>query len=243
MPAPDGGSIMTSSRVAAIDRAALEREAVRLCRRYIDEVVLPFDLCPWAAPALRQQRVEILTISEPVEQVGTELEAAADQGARALAACARRTNTELVLLIYPLFRLGRYDFDVLLRALRDRHAPTHYVMAAFHPQADLDSTNAERLVPFLRRSPDPMVQAVRSDVLERINPGRGTGTAFVSLDRFLAGDLESAPELSPRERVARANWEAVQRLGSERLTDVLASIHDDRLRTYRSLGLLDEGAT
>lgn len=229
---------MTSAHAVDCDRDALEREAVRLCRRYLEEVILPFDLCPWAAPALRQQRVEITPVLQQVANLGDELQSAAGRGAKVLTAAA--AETELVLLVFPLFRLGRYDFDALLRALRNRPEAAGFVMAAFHPEAALDSTDPERLIPFLRRSPDPMVQAVRSEVLERINPGRGTGTAFVSLDRLLAGDLNRPAEPSPRERVARANWEIFQRSGAEPLLQALTSIHEDRRRTYERLGFLEK---
>ncbi|NLE86389.1 MAG: DUF1415 domain-containing protein [Myxococcales bacterium] len=218
------------------DDATLEREAVRLCRRYIDEVVLPFDFCPWAAPALRQQRVEIIALSQPVATLGPPLVQAARQGARALDRCWQRPELELVLLVYPRFRLARADFDALVRAVRDE-AGARFVMAAFHPDATADTSHPERLVPFLRRSPDPMVQALRKDVLDRIEPGRGTGTAFVSLDRFLAGDVSAPPGPSPRERVARANLETVQRVGLRDVERALLAIHDDRRDTYAALGL------
>jgi hypothetical protein len=221
-----------------IDLPALEREAVRLCHRYIDEVVLPFDLCPWAAPALRQQRVEIIAISRAVEAPGAPLLEAARSGSQALASLAGRPDIELVLLLYPRFELGRSDFDALLRSLRDAPASAEFVMAAFHPEASLDTSNPERLVPFLRRSPDPMVQAVRRRVLERIDPGRGSGTAFVPLAEFLAGGIDVPPEPSPRERVAQANRETVLRCGAEQLERTLADIHEDRRRTYEGLGLL-----
>lgn len=220
-----------------LDLRALEREAIRLCRRYIDEVVLPFDLCPWAAPALKQQRVEITAISEAVTTPGAPLMEAARRGAASLDACSPRPDLELVLLVYPRFMLARTEFDGLLRELRDQHGSGSFVMAAFHPDAGPDTANAERLVPFLRRSPDPMVQAVRRDVLDRIEPGRGTGTAFVSLDRFLAGDLSAPPSPSPRERVAQANLETIRRVGTDVVERALASIHDDRRRTYEALGL------
>ncbi len=217
------------------DGAALAREAIRLCRRYIDEVILPFDFCPWAAPALRQQRVEIIALSEPVTALGPSLLEAAREGARALDGCGRRSEVELVLLLYPRFRLARADFDALVRELRV-DAGSRFVMAAFHPDASADTSHPERLVPFLRRSPDPMVQALRKDVLDRIEPGRGTGTAFLSLDRFFAGDLPALQGPSPRERVAQANLETVQRVGLEDVERALLAIHDDRRRTYAALG-------
>lgn len=230
---------MTEAHVVDRDRHALEREAVRLCQRYVEEVVLPFDLCPWAAPALRQQRVEIVPVLQEVTSVGRELEDAAVHGANILAAAA--AETELVLVPFPLFRLGRYDFDALLRALRNRPEAAGFVMAAFYPEAELDASDPEHLVPFLRRSPDPMVQAVRSEVLERINPGRGTGTAFVSLDRLLIGDVNRPVEPSPRERVAQANWDTFRR-SAEPLLAALDSIHEDRRRTYQRLGFLETTA-
>ena len=44
----------------------LDFEARRLVQRYIDEVVLEFDLCPWAAPALRAGRVDKATCAASI---------------------------------------------------------------------------------------------------------------------------------------------------------------------------------
>lgn len=219
-----------------IDCEALGRQAIRLCRRYIDEVVLPFGLCPWAAPALQRQSVEIIAITDLVNQAPQALEKAARSGVHLLGATAERPQIELVLLLYPRFELGRRDLDVLLRALRGSPELSRFVMAAFHPGAPLDTTDAERLVPFLRQSPDPMVQAVRSDVLDRIDPGRGAGTSFVSLARFLVGDIDLPPEPSPRERVAQTNLDTVRRGGDIRIARALAAIQEDRRQSYRALG-------
>lgn len=216
---------------------ALEGEAIRLCRRYIDEVVLPYDLCPWAAPALRQQRVEITVISDAVREPGQAVADAARRAAEVLERFAAEPRIELVLLVLPRFALDRSEFDALLRAVRERTST--FVMAAFHPDAPLDLASPERLVPFLRRSPDPMIQAVRRDVLDRIDPGRGTGTAFIPLADFLTGALDAAPEPSPRERVAQANRSTILRVGAEVVEQTLGAIHEDRRRTYEALGVLE----
>jgi hypothetical protein len=225
-----------SSAQDSIDLEALEREAIRLCRRYIDEVVLPFELCPWAAPALRQQRVEILAFPQLVNSSGHPLDAAARWGAQALARLADEQRTELVLLVYPRCQLTRSDFDGLVRTLRQHPESSEYVMAAFHPAATLDLASPDRLIPYLRRSPDPMVQAVRKATLDRINPGKGSGTAFLSMDRFLAGDWGDPSGPSPSERVAQDNWTTVRERGPEALQQVLEEIREDRRRTYDALG-------
>jgi len=49
--------------------------------------------------------------------------------------------------------------------------------------------------------------------------------------------VSAPPGPSPRERVARANLETVQRVGLRDVERALLAIHDDRRDTYAALGL------
>jgi hypothetical protein len=107
-----------------------------------------------------------------------------------------------------------------------------FVMAAFHPDASPDLAGAERLIPFLRRTPDPTLQLLRTTEVERVRSGSPQGTQFFDAsvhDAF----TESPPPL--RERIARANLATAQRLGIDELTRRLDEIRRDRDDAYRSL--------
>ena len=61
-----------------------------------------------------------------------------------------------------------------------------FAMAAFHPDAAADLDDPERLIPFLRRTPDPTIQLVRQEALERVRGRHPQGTAFVDPQLFSA---------------------------------------------------------
>lgn len=86
----------------------------------------------------------------------------------------------------------------------------------------------------MRRSPDPMLQAVRSDVISRINPGLGEGTSFASALE-IASLLAQEPKESLRSRILGANWATLKRLGVEDVGAKIISIHEDRDATYQRI--------
>ncbi len=106
------------------------------------------------------------------------------------------------------------------------------MFAAFHPDAAPDTTHAERLIPFLRRTPDPSIQLVRASALERVRAGSPEGTQFVDA---AALDLRAVYPLPLRERIARANLATAQRIGIGELTRRLDEILRDRQETYAAL--------
>lgn len=215
-------------------------EATRLCRRYVDEVVLEFRLCPWAAPALLQNRVAILVQTSAIES-----EAEFADPAKNLAQTLAEPSLEpyeILLLPLPRFALGRLSLDAFLRQVRlelsARVAPSEapFALAAFHPEATLDDKNAERMIPFLRRSPDPMIQAVRSEHLRRLEDVDAPGTGFVSAADLLT--LATARErLTLRKRVAEENRRTLADRGVESFEAAIQSIIADREASYSKLGL------
>lgn len=222
---------------------ALERESRRLCQRYVDEVVLRFDLCPWAAPALRAGRVEMYVITDQIADLQADGARVASSAFETFERLFGDPRAELVLLLLPRFALGRLELDAFQRMVRERQGTGEgtFALAAFHPEAHADRQDPERLIPFLRRSPDPMLQAVRTSTLDRIDPSRGSGTQFMDLDQLLAGGLlsgslagQTAPE-SLRRRVARQNLETLERHGLGVFERALDDIIEDRRRSYAAL--------
>jgi hypothetical protein len=212
----------------------LIREALRLNRRYVTEIVEGLDLCPWAARALREGHVARRVI---VERGDAGMPASLD----AIAELARDETAEIGLLIYPRVDAGRLEFERFVGRLRERDAARHelgsipFAMAAFHPDAPADLSDPERLIPFLRRSPDPTIQLVRESVLERV---RGSeGTSFVDLSSIdLAALSALEPSRSLRERIAGANLEMIARVGVAEVERRLADILRDRDESYARLG-------
>jgi len=212
---------------------ALIREALRLNARYVHEVVERFGLCPWAERALREGRVKTLvllqdspTLFEP--SLSSMAELAADE------------TVEVAMLVYPRLDLGRLDFEHFARQLRQLDAQRYDVssiplaMAAFHPDASPDMTDAERLIPFLRRTPDPTLQLVRYSVIERARGQFSEGTEFYKAGLHDLDRLEKKP-IRLREQIALNNLQSVREAGLEAFEAVLSDIRRDRDRTYRAL--------
>lgn len=219
---------MTSSDV-------IERETLRLNRRYLSEVVERFVLCPWAASSRRDGHVGERVLQQKSPHDLASSLATIDE-------VAARAELEVVLFIYPCLDLGRLDFEHFARGLRAADADRHevgaspFAMAAFHPDAAPQLDDPERLIPFLRRSPYPTLQLVRTAALERVRGGELEGTAFLDLERLGAAGLLSVPApVSLRERIARKNHETVAAAGVASIESILADIFADRDRTDERL--------
>lgn len=211
-------------------------EAERLYRRYQTEIVEATGLCPWAPRA----RLDDTFRARVLLQADAQVEASLD----AIDALSQDARAEVAVLIYPRVGMGRAAFERFVTCVRDADVPRHplgcvpWVFAAFHPDAVPDASGAERLIPFLRRTPDPTLQLLRSDVLERVRSGTPQGTQFFDHRGFDFNALPEAP-LPLRERIARANLATVDRIGIAEMTRRLDAIVQDRRLTYREL----EGAT
>lgn len=214
---------------------SIERETLRLNRRYMVEVVERFLLCPWAARArLDGQVAECVFQQESPDDFAPSL--------TRIDELAQTSNIDIALFIYPCLRLGRLDFEHFARRLRaidhDRHelGGVPFAMAVFHPDATPQLDDAERLIPFLRRSPYPTLQLVRTRALERVRGDEVEGTAFLDLEAHGAAAWANAPApLSLRERIAQRNLAAVREEGVETVAAVIAAIHADRDATEARL--------
>lgn len=150
-------------------------------------------------------------------------------------------QVEVALLLLPRLDLGARAFDSFVGRLREEDATRRplgtipFMFAAFHPEAAVDVTDAERLIPYLRRTPDPTIQLVRSSSIDAVRRGTPQGTQLVDI-ALMERPFERAP-MDLRERIARANLATVQRMGVDELTRKLDDIHRDREVTYRRLSV------
>ena len=198
---------------------ALAAEAVRLNTRYVDEVVLAWDLCPWAEKAFSAgqvpQRAHLAETVAPEDVLPflDELDAAAE--------------IAIGLLIFPRLEIRAPAFDAFAeRVRRADHArrpdaatsppSPPFLIAAFHPHSAAPETFATppQLVSFVRRTPDPTLQLVRTSVLRRAT-GEG-------------------PRVS--DDVTRRNFETVSARGAAALDAVLRDLKRDRDESYARIG-------
>ena len=184
------------------------REALRLNARYVEEIVVGWGLCPWAAQAWRagavSRRVSLDREAEPAPVLAFIDELAAGEQA-------------IGLFIWPRLPLdaaafGRFAEEIRRRD-RARHAPP-FLLAAFHPRLrDDPPADPASLVPFIRRTPDPTLQLVRASLLDELARGGR----------------------DPSAAVARANFAAVQARTPAALDQALRDLHRDRDDSYARL--------
>jgi hypothetical protein len=202
---------------------AVALEARRLLDRYLIEVVEAFELCPWAASARRRGEIRVAIVGEG-PHVDAQVNAAIDQ----MSADESVAIGMVVLAAAPLTPSG-------LRRLRDRvlEGRRDVAIADFHPEAAVDLTSAARLVPFLRRSPDPMLQVVPHRVLASV---KRTVPSVMRSDQLamLAGLQAPAPSIA--DKVADTNKATVVRVGPDVVAAVIEDIRRDRDHTYARLG-------
>ncbi|HTM46909.1 MAG TPA: DUF1415 family protein [Polyangiaceae bacterium] len=218
---------------AALD-AALVAQALRIYRRYQLEFVEALNLCPWAERARLDGKV--------TERVLLHVQDFVTETLRVIDDLEAQEQFEIGLLIYPQLRVDRPQFDRkvadLGEAYRQRtemHSPV-FAMAAFHPDAPAVLTHAERLIPFIRRSPDPTIQLVRATALDRVREGSPEGTHFVDPASINLLTLPPKRDLPLRERIARANLRTIERVGVDAAEGILQSIFKDRDESYARIG-------
>jgi hypothetical protein len=199
--------------------AALVTEALRLNTRYVDEVVLAWNLCPWAEKAFAdgqvRQRVRLADTPAPEDVLPFLDELEADPA------------LSIGLLIFPLVETTAPAFDAFAERVRradharrpdaatSPRAPSFF-LAAFHPAAPVSFTTPPQLVSFVRRTPDPTLQLVRTSALRRV----------------------TGEDPSVSDDVTRRNFETVNDRGAAALDAVLRDLRRDRDESYARLGVL-----
>lgn len=202
--------------------ADLRRECERLLGRYVVEVVERFGFCPWSRRARERGeiRVEVVT--------GATVDFDEVTGAvRAIAAAA-----PVGMVVFPRARPSPAE----LRRLRDHLVAQQITppvgIADFHPDAGKDLSSPARAVAFLRRSPDPMLQVVRLDVLATARAA-APAPSLAGQAAILAGHAPP-PALPVPDQIAAVNL-ATALANLDALTEAIAAIHADRDAAYRSL--------
>ena len=216
---------------AGSQESTLRVEALRVYRRYMSEVVEGYTLCPWAAASRRDGHV-----SEHV--ILAENRADPRQSLALLGSLAPLLETEIALFIYPDLELDRLGFEGFVRTLREQDAARYevggipFAMAAFHPDARADMKEPERLIPFLRRTPDPTIQIVRRSALDRVRGSAPEGTQFFDLANLATLPLPQKEPLSLRQRIAQANLDTTLEVGVDTLEALFQDIRRDRDESY-----------
>jgi hypothetical protein len=135
--------------------------ALRANARYVEEVVIGWNLCPWAARAWQTGAVERRVFLNELPDVAGVAAFIAEVDA--LPGC------EVGMAIFPraVVSVGAWEKF----AEQVRRAAGAFVVAAFHPDYRREgeaATNAAQLVSAIRRTPDPTLQFLRASQLAAV---------------------------------------------------------------------------
>lgn len=214
----------------------LTRATLEVYERYAVEVVERFGFCPWARSSRESGQVVLRVVfSADPDDFDASLGLLGELEQAAL-------PTDIALFIYPLLDLDRLGFEDYARRLRTRAEAGQpkldaYAMAAFHPSANVDLSHPDRLVPYVRRSPDPTLQLVRKSALSAIK-GLAHGTAFLDVSTLSLAALTALADPAPkavRERIAEQNLATVQALGPAAIDAILTNIAEQREASHQRL--------
>lgn len=200
-----------------------DAEVRRILDRYIIEIVERFDLCPWARSARTNGEVTVeVLFGSPT----TEAFIAASRAALAL------PTTRIAMIVAPELTPTSRD----LRAIRDEvgQALPGVGVADFHPHAPLDLGTPARLVPFLRRSPDPLIQLVPLSLLASV---RGS-PAVIDREEQLAiiAGTSKGPRRDVADDIAATNHGRML-VDQTAIVAALDAISADRAASYTRLGI------
>ncbi|MEZ4361301.1 MAG: hypothetical protein R3B48_14040 [Kofleriaceae bacterium] len=201
------------------------QEVHRLLQRYLIEVVEEWVLCPWALGArVRGEVHAVICWGETCD---------ADQVCQRAARAVALPGVRVAMLIFPeLTRGARALEELRTRVLR---ALPEIAVAAFGPHGELDLASPARLVPLLRRSPDPMLQLVPHDLLDELK--RPTAPPGLGAQARALRDLGAPPPTSVVDELAARNHAAVAADGAERLQRTLEELAADRAASYARVGI------
>lgn len=210
---------------------AFEREVRRINLRYNREVIEGLGVCPYARVG-REGGASVVVVRGEETPTLAALHEVVDE-------LVGQPDVEVAQVVFPRVRLSAEEFLAFAsefgpaNAARTPRQRPAFVHAAFHPGLAYGTDTPPRMVPFFRRSPDPMIQLVRLAVLDSIHASKPRGT------QFFDGDLASLKELmkqkrpeSVTDRITRENHERAMAGEQARIEGIQADIAADRARAY-----------
>jgi len=178
--------------------AVNDSEIIEATRRWVEQVVVAFNLCPFAKRELVKNRVRFV-----VSKAGDEA-TLLDELAHELALLNVDESVETTLLIHPQLLQDFYQYNDFLEAadelLVDMDLEGVYQVASFHPEYQFGGTEPDDAENYTNRSPFPMLHLLREDSLT------------VAIDNY--------PEV---ELIPERNIECMNEQGVDKLRALLAA--------------------
>lgn len=205
-----------------IEAAALARN-----ERFLTEVIEGMSVCPYARAARlagatrRHVLPDAVSSSRPL--------VATDRLREIFSEMAHTPSIEVTQIIFPRAAVGAKRWVRAAKEVTERlaadldHAPI--AVAAFHPALDFRDDSPAAMVPLFRRSPDPLIQWVSLDALQRVRSGRPDGDIALPDDADEAAHVLASSARAPlAEQIAQANYDRVRDIGVSRFESLLRSI-------------------
>lgn len=175
-----------------------DSEIVEATRRWVEQVVVAFNLCPFAKRELVKERVRFV-VSKAVDE-----NTLFDELAQELALLNVDESVETTLLIHPWVLQDFFQYNDFLEAadglLVDMDLEGVYQVASFHPDYQFGGTQPDDAENYTNRSPFPMLHLLREDSLS------------VAIDNYPEVDL-----------IPERNIECMNEQGVEKMRTLLAA--------------------
>lgn len=184
---------------AATDEAEV-RAALSRNDRYLLEFIEALAICPYARSCRESGRLH--------REVALSIESPEEAAARIVALEFEiAQEIEVALLILPHLKMAAAPFERFVgqvqRSYKDakseRGQPIAFFVVAFHPGLSMQLHNHNVAVRFMRRSPDPTIQLVRPEAIERV---RGERDAETMSRQIAEAGLRAVKEHGPDELAA-----------------------------------------
>jgi len=181
----------------------MESEAIAyVVRRWVEDLVVGLNLCPFAGRELVRNRVRfVVTEATTEEQLLAALETE-------LALLSDDAAVETTLLIHPDVLQDFLDYNQFLDTAEQLLAQTElegiYQIASFHPDYQFAGTAADDTENYTNRSPYPLLHILR--------------------EASLARSIAAYPDV---EQIPVRNIEQMKSLGREKLQALIQGCSDD----------------
>lgn len=140
-----------------------DQQIIDSTRLWVEQVVVAFNLCPFAKRELVKERVRFVVSKAAGEH------ALLDELAHELALLNVDTTIETTLLIHPQLLQNFMEYNDFLEAadelLVDMDLEGVYQVASFHPDYQFGGTEPGDAENYTNRSPYPMLHVLREDSL------------------------------------------------------------------------------
>lgn len=215
--------------------AQLEIEALRANDRYLHAFIEEYSFCPFARGGREAGQTKRYVVhadfAAPAQLV--------DRLVELMLRVAADETQVVAQVIFPLIEVEpeawiRFCDELTALGHARRGGPAVLAFAALHPRLAYSDQNAFAMVPLFRRSPDPTIQWVRLDGLEKIYEGRDSEVRFVDPANILTFLRDAPPPRPPLyDRIAETNRKMARRMGLPRVEAMLAEYAEAAQRAYQ----------